>query len=90
MDLVECLAEAGTDVNQFGNSDVTALHIAAMCGHHEVRLQCDYSNKKVLGGILIIFIYIKTFTAQIFFRTTQYFLIAIVNVSASQINCNNI
>lgn len=32
---VEALADGGADVNQPGHSDVTSLHIAAMCGHLE-------------------------------------------------------
>jgi ankyrin repeat protein len=33
---VEALADGGADVNQAGHSDVTSLHIAAMCGHLEI------------------------------------------------------
>lgn len=33
---VEVLVTHGADVNQTGHSGVAALHIAAMCGHHEV------------------------------------------------------
>ena len=36
LDCVQALLEGSVDVNQAGNSGLTALHIAAMCGHHEV------------------------------------------------------
>ena len=36
MDCVQALLEGNVDVNLPGNSGLTALHIACMCGHHEV------------------------------------------------------
>ena len=36
IDCVQALLEGSVDVNQPGNSGLTALHIACMCGHHEV------------------------------------------------------
>ena len=41
---VELLVTHGADVNQPGHSGVAALHITAMCGHHEV----DYLQRFVL------------------------------------------
>ena len=36
VDCVQALLEGNVDVNLPGNSGLTALHIACMCGHHEV------------------------------------------------------
>ena len=36
LDCVQALLEGSVSVNQFGNSGLSALHIAAMCGHSEV------------------------------------------------------
>lgn len=36
VDVVSALTDGHADLNQAGNSGVTSLHIAAMCGHQEV------------------------------------------------------
>ena len=40
-------------MNQPGNSGLTALHIAAMCGHHEVRIGCIYCRDVVCVQALL-------------------------------------
>ena len=47
MEQVEALADGGSDVNQPGHSDVTSLHVAAMCGHLEVSQAFRYQLSQV-------------------------------------------
>ncbi|KAK6980388.1 serine/threonine-protein kinase TNNI3K, partial [Biomphalaria glabrata] len=52
---VDVLVTNGGDVNQTGHSGVAALHIAAMCGHHEIAKSLVESGAKIDMGDLVKF-----------------------------------
>ena len=59
VEIVEALVEGHADINQIGNSDVTPLHIAAMCGYYEVTqslcYQVEYCRMWSLTYLLNLF-----------------------------------